>query len=100
MALSTALPGIPTMPVACKQIALNAVEVSKKVWPNLTFKDPVFECDFPVRYVLLLDIEHGSSDAKGFAIVPEPEARQCAACAIKCTRLGTSLPQFISNVWA
>ena len=59
------------MPVACAQIAINAVNVARTVWPTLTFTEPIFECEFPKRYVLLLDIEHDSSDANGFSIVPD-----------------------------
>ena len=63
------------MPVACKQVAINAKEVACKVWPHLEFKGPIFECDFPQRYVLLLDVEHDRSDQKGFAIVPDEVQR-------------------------
>ena len=56
--LSKALPGVPWMPVACKQVALNAIEVAKQVWPHLTFAEPLFETEFPKRFVLLLDLEN------------------------------------------
>ena len=69
--LSKALPGVPSMPVACAQIALNAVNVARRVWPALSFNEPIFDCDFPKRYVLLLDMETDESGATGFSIVPD-----------------------------
>ena len=37
LSLSKEYPGQPTMPVACRQIALNAIIDAKVIWPNLVF---------------------------------------------------------------
>ena len=41
------------------------------MWTHLTFAEPLFDAEFPKRFVLLLDLENDKNDAKGFAIVPD-----------------------------
>ena len=74
--------GLVRMPVACKQIALSAIEICDTIiWPELQFAP----CDdrvknWPERSLIFMQLEHEQSDAVGYALYPDSAQYARSSC--------------------